>query len=205
MEIDDIILHTFLCDENFGYLANPSAKDPEHKFIMTENNQPVLVYERDYMHDFLDFLKKAKADGLIEPVVFSQGQEFYAKKLLEIVDPKAQIFEHRFYQNACYLFEHQAEDIKIFVKDVSRFRNRDLRRVVLLDPKPLTFMLCPENGIPVLPFDAEFDSTADLGEKEEYLFNVIEELKELIQLDDVRPHLNEKYQIKRTLKSAKLL
>ena len=23
LEIDDVFLHTFLCDENFGYMANP--------------------------------------------------------------------------------------------------------------------------------------------------------------------------------------
>ena len=30
MELDDVLLHSFICDENFGYLANPAAKDPEH-------------------------------------------------------------------------------------------------------------------------------------------------------------------------------
>ena len=25
MEIDDVLLHTFICDENFGYIANPIA------------------------------------------------------------------------------------------------------------------------------------------------------------------------------------
>lgn len=30
IEIDDVILHTFICDENFGYISNPASKDPEH-------------------------------------------------------------------------------------------------------------------------------------------------------------------------------
>jgi hypothetical protein len=34
IELDDTILNTFLCDENFGYMANPSAKDPEHEFFL---------------------------------------------------------------------------------------------------------------------------------------------------------------------------
>jgi hypothetical protein len=37
VEIDDTFLNTFLCDENFGYMANPSAKDPEHEFFLQEN------------------------------------------------------------------------------------------------------------------------------------------------------------------------
>ena len=33
-ELDDVFLHTFICDENFGYLANPAAKDPEYEFFL---------------------------------------------------------------------------------------------------------------------------------------------------------------------------
>lgn len=93
MELDDTILNTFLCDENFGYMANPSAKDPEHEFFLSETRQPVLVYERDHMRDFLDYLKKGKDDGSLEPIVYSTGQKFYIDKLLDICDPKREIFE----------------------------------------------------------------------------------------------------------------
>ena len=56
MELDDVFLNTFLCDENFGYMANPSAKDPEYEFFLPETRQPVLVYERDHLKEFLSFL-----------------------------------------------------------------------------------------------------------------------------------------------------
>ena len=36
MELDDVLLHTFICDENFGYIANPASKTPEHEFFMKE-------------------------------------------------------------------------------------------------------------------------------------------------------------------------
>jgi hypothetical protein len=60
IEIDDLFLHTFICDENFGYMANPAAKSPEHEFLLSDTNtkQPVLVYERDCMHDLLTYLKE---------------------------------------------------------------------------------------------------------------------------------------------------
>ena len=48
IELDDFLLHTFICDENFGYLQNPASKEPEHEFFMEEIRQPVLVYMRDY-------------------------------------------------------------------------------------------------------------------------------------------------------------
>ena len=36
MELDDVLLHTFICDENFGYIANPASKTPEHEFFVKE-------------------------------------------------------------------------------------------------------------------------------------------------------------------------
>jgi len=36
MELDDVLLHTFICDENFGYIADPASKDPEHEFFVKE-------------------------------------------------------------------------------------------------------------------------------------------------------------------------
>lgn len=91
------------------------------------------------------------------------------------------------------------------MKDVSRFRNRDIRRVVLLDPKPLTFMICPENGMPVIAYNAEFDSKEEYGEKESYLLGLTELIKDMVNLDDVRPYLNERYGVRQKLKLAKLI
>lgn len=72
IELDDIFLHTFLVDENFGHMANPNSKEPEHEFLIEENQQPVLVYERDYMKEFLEFLKKNKP--ALDPVIYTSGQ-----------------------------------------------------------------------------------------------------------------------------------
>lgn len=71
-ELDDVFLHTFLCDENFGYMANPASKDPEYEFFVQETRQPVLVYERDCMIDFLNYLKDVKKDG-VETVVYTNS------------------------------------------------------------------------------------------------------------------------------------
>jgi hypothetical protein len=72
MELDDVFLHTFLCDENFGYMANPASKDPEHEFFLVETKTPVLVYLRDHMQDLIDYLKTAKKDG-VETVLYTTG------------------------------------------------------------------------------------------------------------------------------------
>lgn len=113
------------------------------------------------MKDFLEYLKEHKDE--IEPIIFTTGEAMYSEKLLKIVDPDRTLFKHAFFRNACYLFEHREEDITVFVKDIARFKNRDLKRSVLLDPKYLSFMLTPDNGLPVIPYLAEFDAQTEFN------------------------------------------
>ena len=108
------------------------------------------------------------------------------------------------YQNACYAFEKPDEDINLLVKDISRFQNRDLKRSVLIDPRPLNFIMTPENGYPVVSYTAEYQSPV-ASDKDEYLLSLIEELEDLRKMDDVRPYLNEQFKVRQTLKSAKLI
>ena len=44
------------------------------------------------------------------------------------------------------------------MKDISRFKNRDIRRSVLLDPKPVNYIMTPENCMPVMEYTAEYAS-----------------------------------------------
>ena len=35
LELDDVLLNTFVCDENHGYIANPGwSKEPDHEFFI---------------------------------------------------------------------------------------------------------------------------------------------------------------------------
>lgn len=154
MEIDDMLLHTFICDENFGYIANPNAKDPEHEFFMEEIRQPVLVYMRDHWQEFVQYLKDNK--DYIDPIIYTTGLAPYTQHLINIVDPKREVFNTFLFQNACYQFEVKNENILHMVKDISRFQNRRIERSVMLDPNHLNFMMTPENGIPINSYTAEF-------------------------------------------------
>ena len=78
----------------------------------------------------------------------------------------------------------------MMIKDIARFKNRDMKKAVLLDPKSTNFILSPENGIPVLAYSAEMDMT---GEKDPYLLSLIDEIEELSKMDDVRPYIEKTY------------
>ena len=92
LELDDVLVHTFICDENTGYIAKPTFKEPEYEFMLNEVRLPILVYERDYMREFLKYLIDSKDE--IETVVFTRAERIYADALLKHIDPDRKVFDH---------------------------------------------------------------------------------------------------------------
>lgn len=59
---------------------------------------------------------------------------------------------------------------------------------MILDPRPLNFLMTPENGYPVVAYTAEY---ANSEGKDGYLLQLIEDIEHLRTLDDVRPYLDD--------------
>ena len=53
MEIDDTLLHTFIYNENFGFMSDPSPKEPDHKIYFGDKRIPINVYMRDHAVEFI--------------------------------------------------------------------------------------------------------------------------------------------------------
>lgn len=102
MELDDIILHTYIYDENFGFMSDPAAKDPEYKLKLGPKNMPIHLYLRDYMQEFMDFLKENR--DKIETIIYTSGVPEYTNLIINAIDPKREVFQHVLYQGACYIF-----------------------------------------------------------------------------------------------------
>lgn len=204
MEMEDVLYYTFIYDENFGFMADPNPKDPDHQFEYVERSGrqiPIKVYMRDHAKDFLDFLKQNRQT--IEPILYTSGQQTYSEMILDIIDPHREIFRTRLFQPACHIFEKKDEDIFFLLKDISRFKNRDPKRTILLDSNNLNFLFSPDNSLPCHPFTAEI--LAPEGETDEYLLGLIEVIKDLQKSEDVRQHLINRYKIRQQLKNAKLI
>lgn len=118
IEPEDFLYYTFLCDENVGYIGKPSSKDPEHELFLPSHRLPILFYERDYMKEFLKFLKKSREEGTIDPVIYTSGVPEYTELMLNLIDPEKEIFSHVFHQNACVLLEKEDEKLYIYIKDI---------------------------------------------------------------------------------------
>lgn len=76
-------------------MSDPASRDPDYKFTMGPRNIPIKVYLRPYMDEFLDFLKENKEK--IEPIIYTSAMPDYTNKVLELIDPKREVFEHVLY------------------------------------------------------------------------------------------------------------
>lgn len=137
----------------------------------------VVMFLRPGLLEFLQRLTR-----FAEVVLFTAGVPAYAKPLADALDPAHRFFTARLYRN------HTVKTVwHNYVKDLSKL-GRDLRRTVLVDNSPLSFLLQPANGIPCVPFKG--------GPGDEQLLNVILPLLEcLSQLTDIRPVLNNHFKM----------
>jgi TFIIF-interacting CTD phosphatase-like protein len=71
LELDDTVLHTFIYDENFGFMSDPRPRDPDYELDFGEKRIPIKVYMRDCAQEFLTFLKENK--NKIEPIIYTSG------------------------------------------------------------------------------------------------------------------------------------
>eukprot|EP01017_Pseudomicrothorax_dubius_P033854 TRINITY_DN4581_c0_g2_i4.p1 TRINITY_DN4581_c0_g2~~TRINITY_DN4581_c0_g2_i4.p1 ORF type:complete len:566 (+),score=66.57 TRINITY_DN4581_c0_g2_i4:92-1789(+) len=102
----------------------------------------------------LDTIRELAKD--FEIIIFTASHQFYADTVLDSLDPKGELFQHRLYRTSC---SQSAEGF--FVKDLRVIANRKLKDMVLIDNSAYSFGLQPENGIPILPYynnkgDCEF-------------------------------------------------
>ena len=77
-------------------MANPASKEPEYEILLEAERQPVLIYIRDHMDEFMKYLKDVKKEG-VETILYSTGQKIYVDKLLAIIDHKKEVFQHVLY------------------------------------------------------------------------------------------------------------
>mmetsp|Transcript_32292 Transcript_32292/g.52327 ORF Transcript_32292/g.52327 Transcript_32292/m.52327 type:complete len:150 (-) Transcript_32292:112-561(-) len=111
--------------------------------------------------------------------------QIYAAPLLDMLDAQRKL-KGRFYRQHC------TSQLGLYLKDLSLVGGEDLSRVVLVDNNPISFLLQPENGIPVESFYDQTDDTA--------LEEVLEILRTLDKdSGDVRPTLKEMFGLKKTL------
>jgi Dullard-like phosphatase family protein len=151
--------------------------------IRLPDGEQVLVHERPHLHEFL-----ARVSEKYETHIFTAAMEVYAKPVLKMLDPHNQIFTHCWYRESCQL----DGNLGAYVKNLEPVWGQQLKRTVLVDNNPLSFLANPDNGILVSNF---YNDPKDVT-----LPAVLDLLDELNDEEDVRPVLDARFGLKRALK-----
>jgi Dullard-like phosphatase family protein len=127
-----------------------------------------MIHQRAGAQKFLAEMAK-----LFEIIIFTSGIETYASPIIDRLDPQ-KLIAHRLYRPATSIIKG------LHVKNLARLA-RPLQRVIILDNSPESYILQPENAIPMKPYFGD--------ESDAFLLNMIPILESLHSLADVRPSI----------------
>jgi len=128
LDMDETLVHCCFQDEQ---------KTPcDWKFTLKSGRSmtDVFCWVRPNLEEFLQAASK-----MYEIVVFTAGQEHYANKVLDFIDPNGYI-EHRLFRQHCTQVDGN------FVKNLTLL-GRELSQTVIIDNSPISFAFQPMNGI----------------------------------------------------------
>ena len=169
LDLDETLVHSTLdgASEHSDFVFPVSLGSVTHM---------VSVRQRPHLHTFL-----ARMARHFEIVVFTASQQIYAEQLLDIVDPNGEYIRHRIYRDSCVVWEGN------YLKDLTVL-GRDLAHTIIVDNSPQALGFQLENGVPIKSW---YDDAEDME-----LLRLLPFLEELAHVDDVRPHLGDKYGLK---------
>lgn len=185
LEVEGVLFHTWVPHKTEAYFNKPYRNsDFEFDTKIGDEDVPVLLYLRPGWQQFLNFLHSN-----CETIIYTTLQEEYWQKVSEIIGKERFSFVNGVYcQEDCGILSSEFDGLEELSKLIDGL-GRDLRRSVLLDHQPFSFIPQPSNVIPI----EEYNAANDRQMTDSYLYDTTDTLKELFKVPDVRSFLREKY------------
>lgn len=179
LDLDETLVHSSL--EPGG---GPKGSDFSFDVRFNNLDHVIFVRKRPHLASFM-----ALAASLFEVVVFTASQKVYAEKLLNIIDPERKLIKHRIFRDSCVIIEGN------YLKDLTCL-GRDMRTTFIVDNSPQAFGFQPDNGIPI---ESWYDD-----ERDNELMKLWPFLRDLASVEDVRPHIAQKYRLRQLINDLKV-
>lgn len=188
-------------EEFFFYTYVPLTLEGYANMFRTKFDFEISTFDSEfptatiYVNPQLDFILTSLKE-LGNVAIYTTATEESTEKILEkIGSEKFDFIENRFYQPDCIDLTIEDMCIEDLVKTLDHFEV-DRTRTVIVDAKPMSFLLEPDNSYPIVGFnpDEDFDSKS-----------FFEDAKALAETKDVREFLKARFQIRKTLKDIDIL
>lgn len=121
-------------------------------------------------------------------VIYTASQQAYSDAVLNYIDPKKKYFNHRLYRHHCV--NEIVDSQHVYIKDLSIFKDVDLKDVIIIDNSVLSFAYHLDNGIPILPYYKE-KNDSELGCLAYYLLAIDSSYDDLRQGNRKNINLNQ--------------
>jgi len=160
----------FDLDETLVHCCDDLSQDPDVVLPVTFPTGEIVnagINIRPFARECL-----IEASRIFELIIFTASHRCYADVVLDFLDPTNDLIHHRLYRESCIVTEG------IYIKDLRILANRNMKDIVIVDNAAYSFGYQIDNGIPIISWhDDKYDRE---------LYNLIDYLKVLIQVDDIR-------------------
>jgi len=160
LDLDETLVHSsFKPVANADFIVPVEIEDQVHQ---------VYVLKRPHVDTFMK-----RMGELYEIVVFTASLAKYADPVLDLLDIH-KVVSGRLFREGCV--NHKGN----YVKDMGKL-GRDIKKVIIIDNSPASYMFNPENAVPV---ESWFDD-----ENDRELLDLIPSLEQLAKVSDVRDEI----------------